>query len=76
MEFDVDARNLLASIPGGFTSNNDIFPGQEVMVRVKGEEGKTTEFSTICRIDTLVELDYYRNGGILQTVLRQLLKSR
>ena len=41
-----------------------------------GEEGKTTEFTTICRINTLVELEYYRNGGILQTVLRQLLKSR
>jgi aconitase A len=27
------------------------------------------------RIDTLVELDYYKNGGILQTVLRKLLKA-
>jgi aconitate hydratase len=30
-------------------------------------------FETICRIDTPVELEYYRNGGILQTVLRKLL---
>jgi len=29
---------------------------------------------TTCRIDTPVELEYYRNGGILQTVLRKMLK--
>ena len=33
------------------------------------------EFDAVVRIDTPVELDYYRNGGILQTVLRDLLKS-
>ena len=33
------------------------------------------EFAATVRIDTPVELDYYRNGGILQTVLRKLLKS-
>jgi hypothetical protein len=32
-------------------------------------------FPVTVRIDTPVELDYYRNGGILQTVLRKLLKS-
>ena len=32
-------------------------------------------FDAVVRIDTPVELDYYRNGGILQTVLRNLLKS-
>jgi aconitate hydratase len=31
-------------------------------------------FVTTCRIDTPVEIDYYRNGGILQTVLRNMLK--
>ncbi len=31
-------------------------------------------FETICRIDAAVELDYYKNGGILQTVLRKILK--
>jgi aconitate hydratase len=31
------------------------------------------EFTAVCRIDTPVELDYYRNGGILQTVLRRIL---
>ena len=36
--------------------------------------GKVTEFEARCRIDTPVEVDYYRNGGILQTVIRKLLK--
>ncbi|MEO6593229.1 MAG: hypothetical protein ABIP94_00580, partial [Planctomycetota bacterium] len=37
------------------------------------ENGKVTTFVVLCRIDTPVEVDYYRNGGILQTVLRKLL---
>jgi aconitate hydratase len=32
-------------------------------------------FVTTCRIDTPVEMEYYRNGGILQTVLRKMLKA-
>ena len=36
--------------------------------------GKVTKFQAHCRIDTPVEVDYYRNGGILQTVIRKLLQ--
>jgi aconitate hydratase len=39
------------------------------------EDGSVLTFSAIARLDTPVEVDYYRNGGILQTVLRALLKS-
>ncbi len=46
---------------------------QELTVEATGDDGKTTEFSVICRIDTPAELDYYRHGGILEYVLRQLL---
>jgi aconitate hydratase len=49
-------------------------PVQEVRVRATGEGGKVTEFTTVCRIDTPVELEYYRNGGILHTVLRNMLR--
>jgi aconitate hydratase len=35
-------------------------------------DGKSTTFTAVCRIDTPVELDYYRHGGILQFVLRGL----
>ncbi len=52
---------------------NDLQPLQEIDVRVT--EAKTNESRTITvvvRIDTPVEVDYYRNGGILHTVLRKL----
>ena len=47
--------------------------GQDVRVtaRTGSEE---TSFTAVCRIDTPVELEYYRNGGILQTVLRRMAK--
>ncbi len=47
--------------------------GQNVQVRVTDDDGKVTEFTALCRIDTPVEADYYRNGGIMQYVLRGLL---
>ena len=37
-------------------------------------DGSTTEFDAVVRIDTPGEADYYRNGGILQYVLRNLMK--
>ncbi len=49
-------------------------PGQRLRVRWVCAEGKGEgDFEVLCRIDTPVEVDYYRNGGILQTVLRQFL---
>jgi aconitate hydratase len=50
-------------------------PGQKLKVVATAPDGKKKEFDTQVRIDTVVELDYYRNGGILQTVLRKLLRS-
>jgi aconitate hydratase len=35
-------------------------------------DGAKVQFDTLCRIDTPVEVDYYRNGGILHTVLRKM----
>jgi len=43
--------------------------------RGAGGEGGTIEFDTIARVDTPVEVEYYRNGGILHTVLRKMAKS-
>jgi aconitate hydratase len=50
-------------------------PRQAVEVTAKKTNGDVVHFVTTCRIDTPVEVVYYRNGGILHTVLRQLLKS-
>jgi aconitate hydratase len=54
--------------------SDDIKPLQDVTVRVTNKEGEPVEFTTTCRIDTPVEIEYYRNGGILHTVLRNMLK--
>jgi aconitate hydratase len=55
--------------------DDDLRPGQEVTIRAVKPDGREITFQTICRIDTPVEVDYYRNGGILHTVLRNFLKS-
>jgi aconitate hydratase len=47
--------------------------GASLKVTATAADSKVTEFHCKARIDTQVELDYYRNGGILQTVLRKLL---
>jgi len=48
--------------------------GKELSVKSISDDGTTKEFKVICRIDTPAELDYYRHGGILEYVLRQLLQ--
>ena len=48
---------------------------QDLTVRAKSDDGKLKAFTVTCRIDTPAELDYYRHGGILEYVLRQLLQN-
>ncbi|RIK64200.1 MAG: aconitate hydratase AcnA [Planctomycetota bacterium] len=56
--------------------SDQLRPKSEVTVVAKSPDGKGPErrFGAIVRIDTPVEIEYYRNGGILQTVLRKLMK--
>ena len=49
-------------------------PRKELVLRIRDASGSVREEPVICRIDTLDELEYYRHGGILQYVLRSLLK--
>jgi len=49
-------------------------PLSQVKVTATKDDGATVEFEALCRIDTPVEVDYYRNGGILHCVLRRLAK--
>ena len=49
-------------------------PGKELTVRVKREDGSTLEFQAIARLDSAMDVAYYQHGGILQYVLRQLLR--
>ena len=53
--------------------DDTLAPGCAIEVTATDATGATKTFSAKVRIDTPVELDYYRNGGILQTVLRKLL---
>jgi aconitate hydratase len=48
-------------------------PGQDLTVEVRREDGTTFTFDATVRIDAAAEVDYYRNGGILPMVLRQML---
>jgi aconitate hydratase len=52
---------------------DDLRPGQTIQVRAEKSDGTIITFETTCRVDTPVEVDYYRNGGILHTVLRNFL---
>ena len=49
-----------------------IKPRQKMAARIEYSDGAVKEVPILCRIDTLDELDYFRNGGILQFVLRDL----
>ncbi len=55
--------------------NDDLKPRQAVEVTAIKPNGQRVHFVTTCRIDTPVEVKYYRNGGILHTVLRDLAKA-
>src|SRR6266699_500928 len=52
----------------------DLKPRQEVTVQVTREDGTTLSFQTIARLDSPIDVTYYKNGGILSTVLRRLMK--
>jgi aconitate hydratase len=64
--FDIDG--LAAGVASGFKG------GRDVTVRAKSDDGKVTEFKARVRLDTPQEIEYYRHGGILHYVLRQLLR--
>jgi aconitate hydratase len=53
--------------------SDDIVPRQDVVVRITRKDGSVVEQPVKLRIDTPIEVDYYRHGGILSFVLRQLL---
>jgi aconitate hydratase len=54
--------------------DDDLQPGQSVPIEVVGENGEARTFSATCRLDSESELEYFRNGGILEAVLRRLLR--
>jgi aconitate hydratase len=53
---------------------DNIKPRSEVTVTASNSDGSKKSIKAIARLDSAVEVNYYRNGGILPTVLRSLLK--
>jgi aconitate hydratase len=53
---------------------NDITPLSELTVKASKTDGSIISFNVIVRLDSAVDIEYYRNGGILHTVLRKLIR--
>lgn len=53
--------------------SGEVAPRQDVTLRVRRTDGEAVEATLTLRIDTPIEIEYYKNGGILPFVLRQLL---
>ena len=51
-----------------------IQPQQDLKVLITSPDGRKVEITVKCRIDTPIEIDYYRHGGILPFVLREILE--
>jgi aconitate hydratase len=66
-----DIGGLVAGLEKNFDG-----PARELTVTAKRPDGTTVAFAAVCRIDTPQEVQYYKNGGILPYVLRQLLAAR
>jgi aconitate hydratase len=72
-----DRKNLGLTGAETFTITgiaSGLTPGGRVTVKAAAEDGKVTTFPAVVRLNSPVELEYYRHGGILQRVLRQFLK--
>ncbi|XAM00617.1 aconitate hydratase AcnA [Phycisphaeraceae bacterium D3-23] len=69
-----DSLNLDGTESFDIQITDDVKPRQTINVTATKADGSKVEFQTTCRIDTPVEVDYYRNGGILHTVLRNMAK--
>jgi aconitate hydratase len=72
---DVEAIGLTGHETFEVRIPEDLKPRQEIEVVATAEDGTPKTFMAIARVDTPVEVDYYRNGGILQTVLRKMAVS-
>ncbi len=55
---------------------DELKPGAIVDIEARKADGSMTQFKVKVRIDTPIEVDYYRNGGILHTVLRQMVDDK
>jgi aconitate hydratase len=57
-----------------FGINDRLSPQKTLLIKVENEGGIVKEVEVICRLDSAIEIEYYKNGGILHYVLRDFLK--
>ena len=69
---DADSLGLDGTELFDIPSSGDLEPLSQIEVTARRSDGTTVSFPAIVRLDTPVDVEYYRNGGILQTVLRKL----
>ena len=73
---DVNRKNLIltgAELISILDIEKGINPGDHVTVKIKYKSAEVKKIKMLCRIDTKNELEYYKNGGILQYVLRNMI---
>ncbi|KIH72027.1 aconitate hydratase AcnA [Salinicoccus roseus] len=73
---DADSLGFDGSETFDIQVGEDVLPGHVLDAVATNQDGKKTEFKVKARFDSEVEVDYYRNGGILQLVLRNKLKEQ
>jgi len=69
---DADSLGLDGTESFDIPIDDEVEPLQMLKIRATASDGKITEFMTQVRLDTPVEVEYYRNGGILHSVVRKL----
>jgi len=72
---DSDTLHLSGTEAFNIHVPEDLQPRQDIMVSACHQDRDEVTFTTICRADSPVEVDYYRNGGILHTVLRRMAEA-
>ncbi len=71
---DADSLGLDGTESFNIPADLELIPFSEIDIQAIKNDGRAINFKAIVRLDTPVEVDYYKNGGILQTVLRNLAK--
>jgi len=74
-EENIDYLELTGNETYDILNLDDLTPNKEIKVIATKNNGAKLEFNVIARLDSLMEVAYYQNGGILQYVLRNFLKN-
>jgi aconitate hydratase len=72
---DAKTLGLDGSETFSFSGIEEVSPGKTVLMTIKRGSGATESVPLRLRIDTAIEVDYYKHGGILPYVLRQILSA-